>query len=166
MFEADGLVRRIYTDGRQLPMDSLPTYMGHSVGTWNGDTLLVDTVSLDGLTWIDSIGHPHSDALHVVERTRRTGANTLEIAFTFETTKRTHAPGVASRPSNFNLAGRSPSNCRARITCARFTFRNSCEASPNRPYLNQSSGSIQGIFSGLGRGVQLEKYREATGGFP
>ena len=83
LFEADQLVRRIYTDGRKHPEDTDATYMGHSIGKWEQDALVVDTVALSGLTWLDSIGHPHSDALRIVERIRRINRNTLEINFTF-----------------------------------------------------------------------------------
>jgi hypothetical protein len=86
-FEADHLVRRIYTDGRKHPQDADPTYMGHSIGRWDQDALVVDTVGLNDLTWLDSIGHPHSDALHVTERVRRVDRSTLEINFTFEDPK-------------------------------------------------------------------------------
>jgi hypothetical protein len=87
LFEADHLVRRIYTDGRKHPMDTDPTYMGHSIGRWDQDALVVDTVGLNDLTWLDSIGHPHSDALRIIERIRRVDRSTLEINFTFEDPK-------------------------------------------------------------------------------
>jgi len=87
LFEADHLVRRIYTDGRKHPEDADATYMGHSIGRRDQDALVVDTVSLNDLTWLDSIGHPHSDALHVVERIRRVDNSTLEINFTFDDDK-------------------------------------------------------------------------------
>ncbi len=64
-------VRQIYTDGRQHPKDLHPLWMGHSIGSWEGDTFVVDTVGIDDRTWIDRMGHPHSDALHFVERFRR-----------------------------------------------------------------------------------------------
>jgi hypothetical protein len=87
LFEADHLVRRIYTDGRKHPEDADATYMGHSIGRWDQDALLVDTVGLSDLTWLDSIGHPHSDALRIVERIRRVDRSTLEINFTFDDLK-------------------------------------------------------------------------------
>jgi len=87
LFEADHLVRRIYTDGRKHPKDADATYMGHSIGRQDRDALVVDTVGLSDLTWLDSIGHPHSDALHVVERIRRVDRSTLEINFTFDDPK-------------------------------------------------------------------------------
>ena len=87
LFEADHWVRRIYTDGRDHP-DGYPiTWMGHSIGKWDGDTLVVDTVNINDKAWLDSMGHPHSDALHVVERIRRLDHDTLEIEFLFDDPK-------------------------------------------------------------------------------
>jgi len=80
-------IRRIYTDGRKHPDDLSPTWMGHSVGTWQGDTLVVDTVGLRPETWIDPTGVPHSDALHMVERFRRLNKDALEVQFTFDDPK-------------------------------------------------------------------------------
>ena len=87
-------IRRIYTDGRKHPNDLSPSWMGHSVGTWQGDTLVVDTVGLRQETWIDPTGVPHSDALHMVERFRRPAKDTLEVQFSFDDPKAfTHAWG-------------------------------------------------------------------------
>ena len=71
-------VRRIYTDGRGHPADPDPTFNGHSIGRWEGDTLVVDTVALRGDTSVDVTLIPHSDRLHVIERMRRV-ADGLEI---------------------------------------------------------------------------------------
>jgi hypothetical protein len=87
LFEADHMVRRIYTDGRKHPEDPEATYMGDSIGRWDQGSLVVDTVGLNELTWLDSIGHPHSDALRVAERIRRVDRSTLEINFTFDDPK-------------------------------------------------------------------------------
>jgi hypothetical protein len=87
LFEYNSGVRRIYTDGRKHPDDVQPTWMGHSVGTWQGDTLVVDTVGLRPETWLDPLGTPHSDALHMVERFRRTSPTTLEVEFRFDDPK-------------------------------------------------------------------------------
>jgi hypothetical protein len=79
--------RYIYTDGQGHPDGYPTTFMGHSIGRWEGDTLVVDTISIDEDTWLDGIGTPHSDALHVVERLRRVAQDTLEIEFRFEDPK-------------------------------------------------------------------------------
>ena len=61
--------------------------MGHSIGKWDGDTLVVDTVGLNDKTWLDGLGHPHSDALHLVERIRRVDHATLQFDLTFDDPK-------------------------------------------------------------------------------
>jgi hypothetical protein len=87
LFETDNQSRRIYLDGRKHA-DGLPsTFMGHSVGRWDGDTLVVDTVGLNDLTWIDGLGRPHTDALHVEERMRRLDLGTLDILLKFDDPK-------------------------------------------------------------------------------
>jgi hypothetical protein len=79
--------RVIYTDGRAHSEGYPVTFLGHSVGKWDGDTLVVDTISVDPDTWVDGIGTPHSDELHVVERLRRAAQDTLEAEFRFEDPK-------------------------------------------------------------------------------
>ena len=88
-FEWDHWVRHIWTDGREHPQakDLDPTYMGHSIGKWDGDPLVVDTIGLNDKTWLDGLGHPHSDALHLVERIRRVDHATLQIDLTFDDPK-------------------------------------------------------------------------------
>ena len=63
--------RRVFTDGRQFPPDLDRRWMGYSIGKWEGDTLGVDTRGFVDETWLDFGGHPATDALHVVERSRR-----------------------------------------------------------------------------------------------
>ena len=87
LFEWDHWVRQIWMDGREHPEDPDPTWMGHSIGRWDGDTLVVDTVGFNDKTWIDPLGHSHSEALHLVERYRRVDPNTLVIDLTFEDAK-------------------------------------------------------------------------------
>ena len=91
------LPRYIYTDGRAHPEGYPITAMGHSIGRWDGDTLVVDTVSIDDVTWMDDKGTPHSDALHVVERIRRVAQDTLEIEFRFEDPKAFTKPWIAKK---------------------------------------------------------------------
>jgi len=87
LFEKDYAVSHIWTDGRKLPDDPDPTYMGQSVGHWDGDTLVVDTIGLKDITWMDRRGHPHSDALHVTGRYRRINQERLQIDWTFDDPK-------------------------------------------------------------------------------
>src|SRR5579864_6509117 len=56
-------IRQIWTDGRPHPKDPNPSWMGDSVGKWEGDTLVVDTIGFNDKTWLDQVGHPHSGAL-------------------------------------------------------------------------------------------------------
>jgi hypothetical protein len=86
LHEMFNLFRVIYMDASH-PADPEPTYLGHSVGRWQGDTLIVDTVGLTDRTSIDEVGTPHSDALHVIERYRRVDNNTLEIIVTLDDPK-------------------------------------------------------------------------------
>jgi hypothetical protein len=71
LFEYDSIRHQIFTDGRPHDTTLGPLWMGDSIGHWEGDTLVADTVNFNDKTWLDRIGHPHSDALHVVERIRR-----------------------------------------------------------------------------------------------
>ena len=85
--EADHTVRRIYLDGRGHPPDLRPTWMGHSTGRYEGDTLVVDTIGINDETWVDLQGHPHSDSLHLVERLRRVDQKSLEYEATIDDPK-------------------------------------------------------------------------------
>jgi hypothetical protein len=78
--------REIYMDGRRHPQgDGLnPTYLGHSVGRWDGDTLVVDVVGFNEGTWLDYSGHPHTDQLHVIERFTRPSKSTLHYEATID----------------------------------------------------------------------------------
>jgi len=87
VFEYDHFVRFIDLERRQHPKDLSPTWMGDSIGHWEGDTLVVDTVGLNDKTWIDQVGHPHSDALHVTERIRRADRETLVDDITIDDPK-------------------------------------------------------------------------------
>jgi hypothetical protein len=87
IFEFHHFVREIFTDGRKHPPDLDPTYMGNAIGHWDGDTLVVDTIGFNDKTWLDQVGHPHSDALHLTERIRRVDAKTLEDDITIDDPK-------------------------------------------------------------------------------
>ena len=76
--------REIYMDGRELPTrDALnPTYLGYSVGRWEGDTLVVENTGFNENSWLDFFGHPHTDMMHVVERWTRPTRQTLHYQAT------------------------------------------------------------------------------------
>jgi hypothetical protein len=79
-------LREIYLN-RQHPKDLDPTYSGDSVGKWEGDTLVLDTIGFNDKTWLDAVGLPHSDAMHVIERIRRTDHDTLVDDVTIDDSK-------------------------------------------------------------------------------
>src|SRR5262249_7890645 len=70
-------------DGRKH-RDQVATWFGDSVGRWDGDVLVVDTVNFNGKTRLDTIGHPHSDKLHTVERFSRTDAGHIAYEITID----------------------------------------------------------------------------------
>jgi len=75
---------QIYLDGRAHPADPNPGWYGHSIGHWEGDTLVVDRIGFDPRVWLDQESHPHSDKLHIVERYHRPDAGHLEIEITVD----------------------------------------------------------------------------------
>lgn len=76
--------RQVFLDGRGHPSDPNPLWMGHSIGHWEGDTLVIDTVGFDDRSWLDTAGHPHTEKMHVIERFRRPDLGHLEIEFTID----------------------------------------------------------------------------------
>jgi hypothetical protein len=87
MYERDHEIRQIWTDGREHPKDFGHNWMGHSIGHWEGDTLVTDTIGLNDLTWLDKAGHVHSDQLHLIERLRRVEPGKLRLDITFDDPK-------------------------------------------------------------------------------
>jgi hypothetical protein len=87
LYERSHDFREIYMDGREHPKELEPSWWGHSIGKWDGQTLVVDTVSLDDRTWLDYQGLPHSDQLHVIERYRRVDHSTLQVDLTIDDPK-------------------------------------------------------------------------------
>jgi Carboxypeptidase regulatory-like domain len=90
LFEDAGGFRQIFLDGRPHPPDPDPSWVGHSIGKWDGDTLVVDTIGYTDKSWIGI--YPHTEMLHVIERIRRPDFGHLEIRVTFED------PGTFSTP--------------------------------------------------------------------
>lgn len=87
VFEYDHTVRRIYTDGREHPAGLKPSYNGHSVGHWEGGTLVVDTIGFNGKNWLDRVGHPESAEMHIRERIHRVDEKTLQVDLNFDDPK-------------------------------------------------------------------------------
>ena len=88
--------RVIYTDGRPHPKDPNPTFLGDSIGRWDGDTLVVDAIGFNETTWLDQDGHPHTEALHVTERYTRTDEMTLHYEATIDDPKAYTKPWTTS----------------------------------------------------------------------
>lgn len=76
--------RIIYMDGRDHPEELSPSYFGHSIGHWEGDTLVVDTVGMNERSWMNRDALPHTEQLHLVERLTRTSFDTLEYEVTID----------------------------------------------------------------------------------
>ena len=97
LYEAVQSYRQIFTDGRALPKDPNPSWMGYSIGHWDGDALVVETSGFRDPIWIDNDGHPGTEALRVTERFRRKDFGHLEIEITV------NDPGAYTKPWTVKL---------------------------------------------------------------
>jgi hypothetical protein len=95
VIEAYTQVRHIYTDGRPLPEDPDPRFFGTSVGRWEGDTLVVESIGFSSAIELER-GVPHSDKMKIVERIRLSGPNTMTIETTLTDTEALTAPVVSN----------------------------------------------------------------------
>ena len=93
-----GRYRQIYMDGRKLPKDPNPTWLGYSVGHWEGDTLVVESAGFNDRSWLDRAGHPHSENLRVTERFRRVDFGHMQFQITYDD------PETLTKPLSFSLA--------------------------------------------------------------
>ena len=87
LYESMTLFRQIFMDGRELPKEPQPTWLGYSIGRWDGDTLVVHSAGFNDKTWLDGSGHPHSQAMHLVERFRRRDVGHMDIEITIDDPK-------------------------------------------------------------------------------
>ncbi len=87
LYEGFTTYRQIFTDGRALPKDPQPSWLGYSVGKWDGDTFIVDTIGVNERTWLDNAGRPHTDAMHLTERYRRRDFGHLDMSLTIDDPK-------------------------------------------------------------------------------
>jgi len=92
--------RQVFMDGRKHPDDPDPTWYGHSIGSWDGDTLVIDTVGFNDKFWFDFRGHPHTEQLHTIERYTRKDLGTLENKVTIID------PGDYSKPFTLTFTAR------------------------------------------------------------
>jgi hypothetical protein len=86
-FEEQHIWRTIWADGRPLPKDPDPSYLGYAVGKWDGDTFVVETVGFNDKVWADAYGDPRSEQARVTERYRRLNHDTLELQVTIDDPK-------------------------------------------------------------------------------
>jgi hypothetical protein len=85
-------VRQVFLDGRPHPPDVQPSWLGHSIGRWENDTLVIDTIGLNDRVWQDLAGRPQTEKAHIVERYRRPDLGHLEVEITIDD------PGAYTRP--------------------------------------------------------------------
>jgi hypothetical protein len=95
--EQDTVFRQIFLDGRKPVEDPLPRFLGYSTGHWDDDELVVNTTGLIDETWLDAMGHPHTESLRLTERIRRLDAGHLEIETTIDD------PGAYSKPFTYTV---------------------------------------------------------------
>jgi hypothetical protein len=84
LYEWFGEVRQIFLDGRTVPSDANPTWLGYSTARWDGDTLVVDTTGFNRKEWLDGVGHPATQALHLTERYQRRDVGHLDLLLTID----------------------------------------------------------------------------------
>jgi len=97
MLYEDGTRRQIYTDGRKLPVDPNPAWLGYSVGHWEDETLVVDSAGFTDKVWIDVFGHPVSESLRIQERFHRRDFGRMDLEITITD------PKMYTRPIIFSV---------------------------------------------------------------
>jgi hypothetical protein len=97
LYEESTVFRQIFLDGRKPVDDAQPRWMGYSTGRWDGDTLVVETVGVTDQSWLDGMGHPHTEEMRLIERFRRRDAGHLDIEITIED------PGAYTRPITYTI---------------------------------------------------------------
>ena len=97
LYEAVHAYRQIFTDGRPLPKDPNPNWLGYSVGRWEGDTFVVESAGFNDNVWLDNNGHPATESLRVTERFRRKDFGHMSIDVTIDD------PKAYTKPWNVTL---------------------------------------------------------------
>jgi hypothetical protein len=95
LYEYQTTFRQIFTDGRKLPKDPNPTWMGYSVGHWEGDTLVVESIGFNGKAWLSGQGNPTTDAMRLTERMHRRDFGHMDIQITIDDPKAYTKPWTA-----------------------------------------------------------------------
>jgi hypothetical protein len=99
LYESRTIFRQIFTDGRDFPKDMNPAWQGYSVGRWEGDTFVVETKGFNDKGWLDTNGHPVTDALHVIERYTRKDFGHMDVAITIDDPKAYTRPWTVVEPA-------------------------------------------------------------------
>jgi hypothetical protein len=97
LYEVETIFRQIFMDGRPFPNDPTPTWLGYSIGKWDGDTLVIDTMGFSTLSWLDARGHGHSEDMRVQERFHRRDFGHLDVTVTITD------PKVFTKPVTINF---------------------------------------------------------------
>jgi hypothetical protein len=97
LYEQNMDFRQIFVDGRKHPEDTQPSWLGYSIGKWDGDSLVVDTVGFNDRSWLDAFGHPHSEEMRVTERFHRRDFGHMDIQITVDD------PKTYTKPFTINL---------------------------------------------------------------
>ena len=105
LHEVQHMFRQIFLDGRALSPNPNPTWLGYSVGRWEGDTLVVDTRGFNDRSWLDGLGHPHTEDLHVIERYRRLDFGHMKIVFTIDDPKTYRKAWTNTMPAELTPPG-------------------------------------------------------------
>jgi hypothetical protein len=95
-FQGQRVIREVWLDGRELPKDPDPRWLGYSVGKWEGDTLVIDTIGFDDRAWLDQYGNVYSSEMRFQERWRRAERDALEVVYRLEDPKSYTRPWVST----------------------------------------------------------------------
>jgi hypothetical protein len=98
LLEDNNPARQIHVDGRTHPASHEPSWMGYSVGKWEGGTLTVDTTGFTDRSWLDAMGHPRSESMHVWERFRRRDVGHIDVEMTIDDAKTYTRPFTVKLP--------------------------------------------------------------------
>ena len=96
LYEWFGEVRQVFLDGRTVPANPNPTWLGYSTAWWDGDTLVVDTTGFNGKAWLDAAGHPATEALRITERYQRRDVGHLDVTLRIDDVKAYTRPWVVT----------------------------------------------------------------------
>ncbi len=87
LFEEFVMFRQVFTDGRALPKDPEPAWMGYSIARWEDDAFVIESRGFNDKSWLDDEGHPHTEALHTTERFRRRDFGHMTMQITIDDPK-------------------------------------------------------------------------------